>query len=410
MAEEKQTVKIISKTVLALSFVSLFADVASEMLYPVVPVYLQSIGFSFFLIGLLEGVAECTAGLSKGSFGQWSDRLGRRVPFIQWGYGLSAISKPMMALFIAPWWIFLARVIDRLGKGLRTAPRDAILALESTPQTKARVFGFHRSMDTIGAVVGPSIALVVLHFWPESLRSMFLFAFVPGAISVVLTLRLRDASKARKDANVDSSQSTKPPGFLSYFSYWNQATPNYRRVLAGLTLFALINSSDMFLLLRVKDISASVQIPVLVYILYNIVYASAAYPLAKLADRFGVSRVVVAGLVLFAICYAAMSKVATAEECIAVFVLYGFSMAAIESNAKAWLCGYAHKETMGTAVGLYVSTQSLALLCASSLTGLLWSVIGAERTFQLSAVGAVLSAVLLVSFMLMSRRENQLRT
>ena len=172
--------KIINRTVWILSFVSLFADVASEMLYPIVPVYLKEIGFSIFLIGILEGVAEFTAGLSKGYFGKLSDEKGLRLPFIKSGYFLSAISKPMMAVFTFPIWIFLARTIDRLGKGLRTAARDALLSQNATPQTRSRVFGFHRSMDTLGAVIGPLTALLFLQFNPKQYELLFLSRFCPG--------------------------------------------------------------------------------------------------------------------------------------------------------------------------------------------------------------------------------------
>ena len=155
--------KIITRTVWILSLVSLFADIASEMLYPVIPVYLREIGFSVLLIGILEGVANFTAGLTKGYFGKLSDEKGLRLPFIKSGYLLSAISKPMMAAFTYPFWVFFARTVDRLGKGLRTAARDALLSGEASPQTKARVFGFHRSMDTIGAAMGPAFALLFLY-------------------------------------------------------------------------------------------------------------------------------------------------------------------------------------------------------------------------------------------------------
>ena len=147
--------------------VSLLTDAASEMLYPIMPIYLKSIGFSIVLIGILEGVAEATAGLSKGYFGKLSDISGRRVPFVQLGYTLSTISKPMMAMFTYPLWIFFARTIDRFGKGIRTGARDALLSDEATPETKGKVFGFHRSMDTIGAVIGPLFALLFLYFYPQ---------------------------------------------------------------------------------------------------------------------------------------------------------------------------------------------------------------------------------------------------
>src|SRR6476619_6659995 len=169
---------IITPTIRILSLVSLLTDVASEMLYPIMPVFLRSIGFSFLLIGILEGFAEATAGLSKSYFGRRSDNTGKRLPFIQLGYALSAISKPMMAVFIYPLWIFLARTTDRFGKGIRTAARDAMRSDESTPENKGKVFGFHRSMDTFGAVLAPSIALVFLYYYPQQYKLLFFLAFL----------------------------------------------------------------------------------------------------------------------------------------------------------------------------------------------------------------------------------------
>lgn len=183
--------KILNRTVWILSLVSLFADIASEMLYPVIPVYLQEIGFTVLFIGILEGVINFTAGLTKGYFGKLSDEKGVRLPFVSWGYFLSAVSKPMMALFVYPAWIFLVRILDRLGKGMRTAARDALLSANARPETKARVFGFHRSMDTLGAAIGPVLALIFLSLYPGHYREIFLFDFLPGLISVGLTFLLK---------------------------------------------------------------------------------------------------------------------------------------------------------------------------------------------------------------------------
>ncbi|MBS1504758.1 MAG: MFS transporter, partial [Bacteroidetes bacterium] len=176
--------KYITRTVWILSLISLFTDTASEMLYPVMPIFLKSIGFSVVLIGILEGVAEATAGLSKGYFGKLSDTSGKRVPFVRLGYSISAVSKPMLAAFVYPLWIFFARTLDRLGKGIRTGARDAILSGEASPATKGKVFGFHRSMDTMGAVLGPLIALVFLYFHPHYYKTLFLVAFLPGLLAI----------------------------------------------------------------------------------------------------------------------------------------------------------------------------------------------------------------------------------
>ena len=190
--------KYISKTIWILSVVSLFTDMASEMLYPILPIYLKSIGFSIVLIGILEGLAEAMAGLSKGYFGKLSDNSGKRVPFVQLGYTLSAISKPLMAVLILPVWIFMLRTADRLGKGIRTGARDAILSEEATLLTKGKVFGFHRSMDTLGAVLGPGIALLYLYYHPENYKTLFYLAAIPGVLAIISTLLLKDKRGMKK--------------------------------------------------------------------------------------------------------------------------------------------------------------------------------------------------------------------
>ncbi|HMW75237.1 MAG TPA: MFS transporter, partial [Saprospiraceae bacterium] len=200
--------RIITKSVWILAFVSMFTDMASEMLYPVMPVYLQSVGFSVMLIGVLEGIAEALAGLSKAYFGRWSDVTGRRVPFVQVGYGLSAIAKPMMAILAVPLWIFVARTLDRLGKGIRTGARDAILTEQSTNATRGRIFGFHRSFDTVGAVIGPLMALAYLYYYPEDYRTLFLLAFIPGLLAIFASFRL-------KEGNTANGMQRKNTGFFS---------------------------------------------------------------------------------------------------------------------------------------------------------------------------------------------------
>src|SRR5690349_2401497 len=221
----KHMKSIFTRNIWLLSFVSMFADMASEMLYPVVPVYLKEIGFSVLLIGVLEGLAEVTVGLSKGYFGKSSDHRGERVPFIRLGYFLSAISKPMMAAFTYPIWIFFARVTDRLGKGVRTAARDALLSAETSRENKAKVFGFHRSWDTIGAIIGPVMALTWLHFHPGNYKSLFFYAFIPGIIAVGIISFIKEKKQA--------PAAGKQGGFFSFFNYWKEAGTDYRKLLAA---------------------------------------------------------------------------------------------------------------------------------------------------------------------------------
>ncbi len=256
--------KYITRTVWVLSLISLFTDMASEMLYPIMPIYLKSIGFSIVLIGVLEGIAEATAGLSKGYFGKLSDSSGKRVPFVQIGYSLSAISKPMMALFIYPVWIFFSRTIDRLGKGIRTGARDALLSDEAEPSVKGKVFGFHRSMDTLGAAIGPALALLYLYYYPGDYINLFYIAFIPGMLAIFATFLLKE--KRKRVIKVQ-----KRVSFFSSFTYWKSGPSSYRALVGGLIVFALFNSSDVFILLKAKESGMDDTMVIGAYIFYNLI-------------------------------------------------------------------------------------------------------------------------------------------
>lgn len=377
--------KQLTRAVWALSLISLFTDTASEMLYPVMPLYLRQIGFTVLLIGVLEGIAEATAGLSKGYFGRRSDLMGKRTPFVQWGYALSAVSKSMLALFTAPLWVFFARTVDRLGKGIRTGARDAMLNDASTPATKGTVFGFHRGMDTLGAAIGPALALVFLHFRPGDYLPLFYIAFIPGVIAVVLSLTLRDRA-AQPKAGVAKG------GFFSFLGYWKTAPAAYRKLVIGLLLFALFNSSDMFLLLRAKSAGLGDTGTIGVYVFYNLVYALAALPLGILADRIGLKRIFLVGLGLFAAVYFGMAHEAGLVWCGSLFLLYGLYAAATEGISKAWIVNVVNPSDSATAIGFFAGFQSLCALLASSLTGLAWYAFGAQATFI--AIGTMTVAVL----------------
>jgi MFS family permease len=377
--------KIINRTVLVLSLVSMFADIASEMLYPVVPVYLKEIGFSVFLIGLLEGVAEFTAGLSKGYFGKRSDERGLRLPFIKGGYFLSAVSKPMMAVFSVPIWIFLARTIDRLGKGLRTAARDALLSDNATPETKARVFGFHRSLDTLGAFIGPVIALCFLYFFPQQYKWLFYWALLPGLVSVVLIYLLREVPKP--------VSTLKRGNFFSFFSYWKIAGPEYKKLVSGLLLFALFNSSDVFLLLKTKEVTGSDTTTIIAYIFYNLVYAIAAYPMGILADQLGMKKIFVSGLLVFAVVYFLFGYGQSTPLLFVAFFLYALYAAATEGIGKAWITNLSHRNNTATAIGFYTSCQSICSLLASAMAGLLWSIFGSTAVFLTTSIVTICAVI-----------------
>lgn len=382
--------KAITRTVWILSLVSLFTDTASEMLYPVMPIYLKSIGFSIVLIGLLEGLAEATAGLSKGYFGKLSDNMGVRVPFVQLGYTLSAISKPMMAAFIYPLWIFFARTIDRLGKGIRTGARDALLSDEATPQTKGKVYGFHRSMDTIGAVLGPLFALIYLYFHPKDFKTLFFIAFIPGILAVIASSLIK--SKSETDLNAVTRT-----GFFSFLHYWPQSTIPYRKLVIGLLVFTLFNSSDVFLLLKLKQSGMDDTHVIGIYIFYNLIYALAAFPLGILSDRVGFKKMFIIGLGLFATAYLGMAFNSNVYIFLALFFLYGIYAAATEGISKAWISNISDKKDTATAIGMYSGFQSICTMLASSLAGLIWYRFGPAITFIISGTVTVLVMIYLWS-------------
>ncbi len=384
------------RAVWTLGFVSFFVDVSSELLYPVLPLFLAALGTPFALIGLTEGLAEITAGISKGYFGGLSDRFRRRRVFVTLGYALSALSKPLPGL--VPTWAMVtgARVLDRVGKGIRTGPRDALLAASVPAAMRGRAFGLHRALDTLGAAVGPTIALVWLAARPGAYQALFLAAAIPAFIGVALT---RLVAERRPPAPVVGDA----PSSTSMRAFWRVAPPEYRRRAGWLVAFALVNASDVFLLLRVRDgVGAGVALgPWAVsgetaalgaYVLYNLVYAALAYPAGALADRAGRGVTLAAGLALFAAVYAGMALAHGIGAFAALFALYGAYAALTEGVAKAWLSDALPDAMRGRGLGLFGALGSVGALAASTLTGAVWSR-GPALPFAVSAVGALIVAV-----------------
>ena len=369
--------KYITRSIWILSIISLCTDMASEMLYPIMPLYLKSIGFSVVLIGILEGIAEAIAGLSKGYFGKLSDTMGRRVPFVQIGYAMSALSKPLTAAFISPLWIFFVRTIDRYGKGIRTGARDGILSSEATVETKGKIFGFHRSMDTLGAVIGPALALIYLYFYPNDYKTLFIIAFIPGILAVAASFYL-------KEKNILEVKAKKSTSFFSFLNYWKESPKAYRQVAIGLLLFNLINSSDVFLLLKAKQSGLDDTMIIAIYIFYNLIYALFALPMGILADKIGLKKIFIFGLVLFTMVYFGMSMNLNLYIFIALFFFYGIYAAATEGIAKAWISNISDNKDTATAIGTYSALNSLCVMIASSWTGFVWYQYGDSVAFLIS--------------------------
>jgi len=362
----------------------MFNDIASEMLYPILPVYLKNIGFSIFLIGLLEGLADVTSGLSKGYFGKLSDASGKRLIFIQSGYFLSALAKPMMAIFVYPVWIFLSRTLDRFGKGLRTSARDAMLSNETNKENKGKVFGLHRAMDTIGAFIGPIFALIYLYYRPDDYTTMFLIAFVPGIIGLLLTFLIKE----KKMPPVEKISYN----FLSFLKYWKNSPAEYKKIVIGFLFFALMNSSDIFLLLKIKEMGYSDLYVIGAYIFYNFVYAVVSYPIGILADKLGMKKVFIGSLILFSVVYFMMSLELSFIFIVIAFIMYGVFAASSEGISKAWITNLVPQNQTGTALGFFLSFNSIFAMLASAFAGLLWSSFTPGITFAVSSIGALITA------------------
>lgn len=383
--------KAITRSVWILSIVSFFTDVSSEMLYPITPLYLKSIGLSVVLIGIIEGVAEAVSGLGKSYFGALSDKKGVRLPFVKVGYWISAISRPLLGVFTFPVWIFGARTLDMFGKGVRTTARDALLSDESSRGNKAAVFGFHRTMDTLGAVVGPLLALLYLHYHPHSYRTIFFIAFIPAVFAGVSIFFLKEKKKK-------STQKSKSMySLVAGIQYLKSSSGEYKRLIVGLLLFTLFNSSNAFLILKVKASGVSDVSAIGVYVFYNFIYAAFSYPAGLLADKIGMKTTFIIGLVIFAGVYLGMALNHTLVWFYVLFFFYGIFMAATEGIGKAWISNIASKNDTGKALGIYLGMNSFFLLLASCIAGILWEKISPEATFYATAL---VTAIVVVYFLI----------
>lgn len=374
----------ISRPVLILGMVSLFTDIASEMLYPITPIFLTAVlGSSMAVVGVIEGIAEVTAGLLKGYFGNLSDKIGKRTIFVVIGYAISAFAKPLPGIIQSVPAVLISRVGDRIGKGIRTAPRDALLGSYSNGNSGA-VFGFHRAMDTLGAAIGPLIALALLHFFPDNFQIIFLIAFVPSVIAVGFTLFVKDKPAP-----------SKTTAHKNYLTFWKSAPKQYKKLLILITAFSLVNSSDVFLILKSKDISHSSSLAIFGYVFYNIIYAAASYPLGRIADKYGKKKVFSFGLFIFTFVYLGFAFVENINITWLLFALYGIYAASTEGISKAWVSDLIPDEQRGSAIGLLTMLSSFAILTGSLTTGVLWDQFGSWLPFTLSAIVSFIVMILM---------------
>lgn len=364
--------KTIPKNVLVLGLVSFFNDLASEMIYPIVPIFLTSVlHTSIPLVGLIEGFAEALSSISKYLFGTFSDYIQKRKIFVTAGYVCAAVSKILIGLAYSWPMVLFARITDRLGKGLRSAPRDSILLENTTAENRGYIFGFHRAFDSLGAVLGPLTALLILYLLKENIRLTFFIAFIPATIAIFL---LAVFVKEKKEVKTEKNQ-------IFVKISWQHLNTNLKIFLAVSFLFSLGNSSDAFLLLYAKNLGLTTTLVVLMYVLYNVSQTIFATPAGSLADKLGARKVFLGGLFVFSIVYFLFGLVKDPVFLWILFPIYGLYIAATDGVSKVYISEFITQNESGSYFGAYYALTALGTFFASFIGGILWNRIGPSATF-----------------------------
>ncbi|GAB3367427.1 MFS transporter [Lysobacter rhizosphaerae] len=385
MASLIASLRLLPRSVWLLGFISLMNDASSEMIYPLLPLFIVgTLGAGPRVLGLIEGLAEAVSSLLKLASGIWSDRTRRAKPFVVTGYGVAGLARALIAAATGWWFVLLCRLADRIGKGLRSSPRDAMLGRSVEPGQRGLAFGFHRAMDNAGAVLGPLVAAALLG-WGMELRTVFWCAAIPAVVVFIATLQLREPEA---EARVPS------PRFNWHL---REFPPRFRRYLIVLGLFMLGNSSNLFLLMRVRELGLpQAQVPLL-WATMSGVAAVFLTPLSALSDRLGRRRLIIAGWIAYAAIYLLLGWSGVKPWGVwALFVAYGLFIAATEGAEKALVADLVPREQLGTAFGWYHLTLGITLLPASLLFGALWESVSAFAAFAFGAACALLAAGLLV--------------
>ncbi|HEX8476586.1 MAG TPA: MFS transporter [Pyrinomonadaceae bacterium] len=381
--------------VVAISIVSLLNDASSEIIYPLLPLFLASLGASRAVIGGIEGAAETVSSLLKLFAGYWSDRRGQRKGLVVFGYALASIMRPLLALATTWHQVLAMRVTDRVGKGIRSSPRDAMIADAAAPETRGLAFGFHRAMDHTGAVVGPLLGFGILAFIAanrnaptlQDYRIVFLLASVPALLAVLVA-----AFFVRETRREMRTELTVPPR-LSLRGF----DSNFKRFLAILALFTLSNSSDTLLLLRAREAGVSVATIPLLWAALHASKVLSSLVGGDLSDRLGRKRLIASGWMLYALVYGGFAFVSSVGEAWGLFLLYGVYFGLVEGAEKALVADLVRPEQRGTAYGLYNLAFGIMVLPASLLLGVLWDWRGAQTAFLFSASIGALAALLLIT-------------
>ncbi|MBM3249625.1 MAG: MFS transporter [Candidatus Omnitrophica bacterium] len=368
--------------IILLGITSLLTDISSEMVYPLLPIYLvNQLGASPAILGFIEGIAESSASLLKVFSGYFSDRLKLRKPFTILGYAASAAGK--LFLYISGGWglVFFGRLIDRIGKGVRTAPRDALIADSAQAEKRGQAYGLHRTMDTLGAVSGVLLAYLIITRYKGDFKNVFFISLIPAALGIIVLFLVREKKREQKvrAAKVEFR--------------WHALDRRLKMFLIFTFIFTLGNSSNQFLLLRAKSLGNPLGIVILLYLFYNITYCLMAYPAARLSDRIGRKKLLVAGYFIYGLVYLGFALNNSAANLWLLFGLYGFYIGFTEGVEKALVVDIAPQGLRATAIGLHAALVGIGLFPASLLAGLLWKYAGASAPFYFAGFMGITASI-----------------
>ena len=372
---------------------SFFTDTSTKMVYSVMPIFLLSIGASKTTISLIEGIAESTASLLKVVSGHWSDRIGRNKPFMIIGYGITALVTPLYALAKVPVQVLFYRFFERVGKGLRTAPRDSLISGSVKNREAGRSFGFQKAMDNSGAIVGPLLAFLLLSVFPLNYRNIFLLATIPALFGVLtVVIFIKEAKAEKRESSRRFSLKLLPRKFYFF--------------LIVIFVFTLGNSADALLLVKTSETGiAKAYIP-FVYMIFNAVSVVLAVPIGKLSDRIGREKLIIAGFLVYALVYYFFGRFNSITIFIFLFMFYGLYSALTDGSQKALISDIVSRDLKGTGFGLYHAVLGITLLPASLIAGILYDKVNSNAPFYFGAAMALMAAVLMVIYCFYQRKAG----
>lgn len=393
-SKEKRVFLGFNRNILFTGLTSFLTDTSVKMVYSVMPMFLLSIGASKTSLSLIEGIAESTSALVKTLSGFWSDKIGRNKPFMLIGYGLSALIIPLYSFVVSPFQVLCLRFVERFGKGIRTAPRDSLIAGSVTNGETGRSFGLQKAMDNSGAIAGPLVAFLLLIFFPDNYRLIFILAGIPALLGIlVLALGIKEARKA------DS--------FLFKKFHFRDFPRKYYLFLGIIFIFTLGNSTDALLMVKANEVGVKVAFIPLVYLVTSLVSVTLAIPLGTLSDKIGKEKIMVAGFLIYAIVYFGFGITGSIVTIVGLFALYGLYSASTDGIQKAFVSDMIDKNKQGTGLGIYNALLGITLLPASLIAGLLYDRVNSHIPFYFGAVTALTSALLMLLFIFRTKSGSQ---